>query len=142
MKKEETVDFNIKTTWLAISRMYNQKAQVHGFTMSVGFVLLNINPDLGTRATSIAPLVGLEVTSLTRMLKTLEEQGLIERRSDPEDGRAVRIFLTEKGHFGREIAKGAVINFNESVKSTVSNEELTVFFKVMKKINETLEKVT
>ncbi|HMG89981.1 MAG TPA: hypothetical protein VK589_07970, partial [Chryseolinea sp.] len=69
MRREETVDHNIKSAWHAISRMYNQQAGKHEITTSIGFVLLNIHSD-GTPATKIAPLMGLEARSLTRMLKT------------------------------------------------------------------------
>jgi MarR family transcriptional regulator, organic hydroperoxide resistance regulator len=77
MKKEETVDHNLRTAWHAISRMYNQQAQKYDATMSMGFVLLNINTEEGTAATKIAPMMGLEARSLTRLLKSMEEKGLI-----------------------------------------------------------------
>ena len=51
MKREETVDFNIKAAWHAISRMYNQEAIKHDITTSIGFVLLNIDMDHGIPAT-------------------------------------------------------------------------------------------
>ncbi|MEQ9167052.1 MAG: MarR family transcriptional regulator, partial [Fulvivirga sp.] len=43
MKREETIDHNIKTAWHAISRMYNQQAVKQDITTSIGFVLLNIS---------------------------------------------------------------------------------------------------
>ena len=138
MKKEDTIDFHIKTAWHAISRLYNQKAQTFGYSMSVGFILLNINPEVGTRATSIAPLIGLEPTSLARSLKTMEEQGLIERYPDPEDGRAVIIKLTETGRLGRKLARNAVLDFNESITKNLSESELKNFFQVITKINKLL----
>ncbi|HZX73006.1 MAG TPA: MarR family transcriptional regulator, partial [Cyclobacteriaceae bacterium] len=67
MKKEETIDHNIKAAWHAIARMYNQQALKYGGTMSIGFALLNIHGDEGTAATKIAPLMGLEPRSLTRL---------------------------------------------------------------------------
>ena len=102
MKKEETVDFNIKVAWHAISRMYNQYGQMFDITASTGFVLLNIDVENGTPATKIAPLMGLESRSLTRMLKAMEDKGWIYREKDPDDGRSVRIFLTDKGKEKRD----------------------------------------
>jgi DNA-binding MarR family transcriptional regulator len=97
MKREETVDYHIKSAWHAISRMYNQKAAQEDFTTAIGFVLININSKEGTPATKIAPLMGLEARSLTRMLKSMEEKGLIFKKPDPIDKRSVRIFLTPEG---------------------------------------------
>ncbi|HMR56503.1 MAG TPA: MarR family winged helix-turn-helix transcriptional regulator, partial [Cyclobacteriaceae bacterium] len=77
MKREETVDYHIRSAWHAIARMYNQQALKYGGTMSIGFALLNIDSDKGTPATKIAPLMGLETRSLTRLLKSMEDKGLI-----------------------------------------------------------------
>jgi DNA-binding MarR family transcriptional regulator len=77
MTPEETVDYNIKVAWHAISRMYNTQAAKHDITTSIGFVLLNIDQENGTPATKIAPLLGLETRSLTRILRSMEERGLI-----------------------------------------------------------------
>ena len=50
MKPEETVDYNIKVAWHAISRMYNTQAAQNDITTSIGFVLLNIDQErLGNR---------------------------------------------------------------------------------------------
>ena len=139
MKQEETVDYNIKATWHAMSRMYNQAGQSRGITTTTGFVLLNIHPEFGTRATKIAPLMGLEATSLSRILKTMEEQELIYRKPDPEDGRAVRIFLTKQGHEDQEIAKDLVLGFNDKVRGEVTLQDLNAFFRVINKINKVIE---
>src|SRR5688572_3278991 len=108
MRREETVDYNIKATWHAIARMYNQQAAKHNVTMSMGFVLLNINADEGTPATKIAPLMGLEARSLTRILKSMEEKGLIFRKADNADKRLVRIFLTKEGKQKKETSRETV----------------------------------
>ena len=142
MKREETVDFNIKATWHAIARMYNQEGQSRGITASTGFVLLNINPEFGTRATKIAPLMGLEATSLTRILKSMEEQEIIYRQPDPDDGRAVRVFLTEKGRENQEIAKQFVLGFNTKIRDQITLKDLSVFFQVINKINKIIESHT
>jgi MarR family transcriptional regulator, organic hydroperoxide resistance regulator len=135
MKPQDTVDYNIKITWHAISRMYNEQASKHNSTAAVGFVLLNIDAKEGTPATKIAPMLGMEATSLARMLKNLEESELISRVHDKNDKRLVRIFLTEKGKEAREIAKKVVKKFNNAVKETVPEEKLQTFFEVMEKIN-------
>lgn len=139
MKKEETVDYNIKTAWHAIYRMYNQVAMKHDFTTSIGFVLLNIDSREGTPATKIAPLIGLESRSLTRMLKNMEGKGFIEKKPDPNDGRSVRIFLTDLGKEKKEVSRRTVLSFNEGVRESVSESRLQVFFEVINEINKIVE---
>jgi MarR family transcriptional regulator, organic hydroperoxide resistance regulator len=140
MRREETVDFNIKAVWHAIARMYNQQANKYDITMSMGFVLLNINSEEGTPATKIAPLMGLEARSLTRLLKTMEEKGLIHRQSVSSDKRMVRIVLTKEGKKKKEKSRDVVLRFNEVVREKIDSSELTVFFEVLQKISRIIEK--
>lgn len=140
MRREETVDYNIKAVWHAIARMYNQQAAKYSLTMSMGFVLLNINPEKGTPATKIAPLMGLEARSLTRLLKSMEEKGFIYREADATDKRLVRIVLTKEGKKKREVSKHTVLRFNDAVREQIQNEKLSVFFEVLQQINRMIEK--
>jgi DNA-binding MarR family transcriptional regulator len=134
MKPEETVDYNFKVCWHAIARMYNTEAAKNDITTSIGFVLLNIDQENGTPATKIAPLLGLEARSLTRILKSMEEQGLIYKVSDDRDKRLVRIFLTEKGLEKKEVSRLTVKHFNNKVRQQIPQDELDVFFKVCGRI--------
>jgi MarR family transcriptional regulator, organic hydroperoxide resistance regulator len=140
MRREDTVDYNIKAVWHAVARMYNQQAAKHDITMSMGFVLLNINSEEGTPATKIAPLMGLEARSLTRLLKSMEEKGLIYREPDKLDKRLVRIVLTREGKKKRERSKETVLRFNEAVREQIPGEKLEVFFEVLQHINKMIEK--
>ena len=139
MKREDTVDYNIKVIWHAISRMYNQEAGKHDITTSIGFVLLNIDFEEGTPATKIAPLLGLESRSLTRMLKTMEEKHLIYKMQDPVDKRSVRIFLTKEGKRKREISAKTVKLFNNKVREHIPEKKLKAFFSVIGDIGKVIE---
>jgi MarR family transcriptional regulator, organic hydroperoxide resistance regulator len=140
MRREETVDYNIKAVWHAIARMYNQQANKYDITMSMGFVLLNINSEGGTPATKIAPLMGLEARSLTRLLKTMEEKGLIYREADASDKRLVRIVLTKEGKKKKEKSREVVLRFNEAIREKIDNDQLNNFFSVLQNINKIIEK--
>lgn len=135
MKREETVDYNIKGLWHSISRMYNQYGAKYDITASTGFVLLNIDVEKGTPATKIAPQLGMESRSLTRMLKAMEEKGWVYREKDPSDGRSVRIFLSELGKEKRELSRRAVREFNAKVRTIVPEEKLKNFFTALQEIN-------
>ena len=147
MKKEETIDYYIKSSWHSLSRLYNQKAQSHGITTSIAFILLNISSSEGTPATKIAPLMGLESRSLTRALKSLEEKGYIYKEKDVFDKRSVRIYLTEKGKEKKGKAIETVKTFNQFVKDRVPEEKLNTFIQVSRLImdwtenNEELKKL-
>jgi DNA-binding MarR family transcriptional regulator len=139
MRREETVDYHIKAAWHSIARMYNQQALEYDATMSMGFVLLNINSEEGTPATKIAPLMGLEARSLTRLLKSMEEKKLIYREADKNDKRSVRIRVTKEGKEKKERARETVLRFNEVVREEIPADKLAVFFQVLQKINQLLD---
>ena len=139
MKPEETVDYNIKVAWHAISRMYNTQAAQNDITTSIGFVLLNIDQERGTPATKIAPLLGLETRSLTRILRSMEEKGLIYKQADSVDKRSVRIFLTPMGLEKKEISRQTVRHFNLKAREKISQSQLDNFFKVAAQITGMIE---
>ena len=139
MKREETIDYNIKGLWHSISRMYNQFGSQYDITASTGFVLLNIDVEKGTPATKIAPLLGMESRSLTRMLKAMEEKGWVYREKDPTDGRSVRIFLSEIGKEKRELSRRAVREFNAKIRTLIDAKRLDNFFAVLQEINAIVE---
>lgn len=140
MRREETIDHHIKAAWHSIARMYNQQAAQYDATMAMGYVLLVINAEEGTPATKIAPLMGLEPRSLTRLLNTMEERGVIARKSDLTDKRSIRVMLTAKGKQMREKAKETVLQFNQMVRHEIEPEKLDVFFEVITKIQQVVER--
>lgn len=136
MKPEETVDFHIKRTWQSIAKMYNEQAAKYGATMATGYVLLNVDLDKGTPSTALGPRMGMESTSLSRILKSMEDQGLVERRPNPTDGRGVLIFLTDFGIEKRKDAKKAVVGFNGAITDKIKPQKLEEFFEVITTIND------
>ena len=133
--KDKTIDYVLRTTWLAVNKMYNEEASQFGTTMATGFALLSIDPEDGTPSTSLGPKMGMEATSLSRTLKTMEEKGLIERKPNPEDGRGVLIYLTEFGREKRDYSKERVLIFNEAIKANIPQDKLQHFFEVTELIN-------
>jgi len=139
MKPEETIDHPIRWAWHRIKRRYNEKATLHGGSMSIGYVLLNVDPE-GTPSTKLGPKMGMEARSLTRTLKNMEDAGLIKRVPDGKDGRMMRVFLTAQGKEMRDVSKETVIRFNESVQAHVPAAQLATFHQVMNKINALLDR--
>lgn len=137
--KDKTIDYVLRTTWQAVSRMYNEEAAKYGATMATGFVLLSIDKDKGTSSTTLGPKMGMEATSLTRTLKSMEEKGLIIRKKNPLDGRGVLIYLTDLGKEKRELSKSTVLKFNETIKQSVSQDKLNHFMEVSDTINELIQ---
>ena len=136
--KDLTIDYILRYTWQMVSKMYNEEATKYGATMATGFALLSIDKDKGIPSTALGPRMGMEATSLTRTLKSMEQKGLIVRKKNPADGRGVLIFLTEEGKQKRELSKQTVLKFNEVIKSKITEVQLHNFIEVTEIINENI----
>lgn len=133
--KEITIDYALRASWQAVARMYNEEAKNFDSTMAVGFCLLSIDPKSGSPSTALGPKMGMESTSLSRILKSMEDKGLIERHPNPKDGRGVIIHLTPFGLEKREDSKRVVLRFNEMVRNHANPEDISAFFRVIGIIN-------
>ena len=134
--QDKTIDYILRYTWQAVARMYNEEATKYGATMATGFALLSMDKEKGTPSTTLGPKMGMEATSLTRTLKSMEDKGLIFRKKNPADGRGVLIYLTDLGKEKRELSKNTVLLFNDTVKANLSDEKLKNFIEVSEIINQ------
>jgi len=135
MDKDKLIDHALRATWQAVAKTYNEQASKHNSTMAVAMALLYIDFENGTPSTSLGPSMGMEATSLSRILKTMEDKGFIYREKNPDDGRSVFIKLTELGIEKREISKASVSQFNSKVREFVSEDKIKNFFEVTDTIN-------
>ena len=129
----------IRYTWLLISKMYNEEAEKFGGSMTVGFALLSLNPKEPISSTSLGPKMGMESTSLSRTLKFMEEESLIERLPNPDDGRGILIKLTKRGIDYRNYAKDQVMKFNKTIIGDLGEEAINNFFHVINQINKLIK---
>jgi DNA-binding MarR family transcriptional regulator len=132
--KIENVDLVLKQTWLAVSKMYTELAQEHDSTAVQALTLLKIDPKEGTRSTNLGPKMAIEPTSLTRIIKLLEDNGYIYKEKTTTDKREVIIKLTDKGLNSRNMSKEVVVNFNKKVMEKIAPEKIEVFKDVMHEI--------
>lgn len=136
---DQMVVYNLRTSWLQIARMYNELAAEHDATVSMAFVLLAINEEEGTPVTRIAPRMGMEPNSLSRILKSMEEKGYIFRKKDASDKRMAYVCLTDSGKEKREIAMRAVFRLEKVITKDVDTEKLKAFFEVAKRVPTAIE---
>lgn len=130
MQKEKSIDHALRATWQAVAKTYNEQAAKHESTMAMAMALLYIDVENGTPSTALGPSMGMEATSLSRTLKSMEDRGLIYREKNPEDGRGVFIKLTELGIEKREISKNSVYQFNQTVRNQLDPIKIDHFFEV------------
>jgi len=75
----------------------DHRAKTRGTTRAQWIVLFRLREQEGLSQVDLADVLELQPISLVRLLDRLVEHGLLERRHDPKDRRANRLFLTTRG---------------------------------------------
>ena len=87
----------IAFTIMDVARMLrtyaDQRARQFGISRAQWTVLIRIDRTEGLKQSELADILDMQPISLTRLLDRLAENGLIERRADPNDRRANRLYL-------------------------------------------------
>ncbi len=135
MNVNDTVDYHLRSTLFIMRRMYNLMANEIGITQGIGYALINIGEE-GIPSTKIAPLMGMTSSSLSRMLKTMEDDGFIFRKQDEEDKRVVMIYLSPAGKKLKAKIEETVLEFNNRLFKHLDIEQLRTFEKVTNVIKE------
>ena len=81
----------------------------------------------------------MESTSLSRTLRFMEDENLIQRIPNPEDGRGVLIKLTERGMEFRNYARELVMKFNKTITNEVGEDSVKNFYKVVDRVNKLIK---
>lgn len=136
---DQLIIYKLRTSWFQISKLYNEMAMEHDGTVSMAFVLLAINESDGTPVTRIAPRMGMEPNSLSRILKSMEDKGFIERRRDDVDKRMAYVYLTKLGVEKREIAMKAVYRLERAIVNQIDPKKLEAFFDVVNHIPDAID---
>jgi len=138
---DQMVIYHVRKAWLNMAKFYNEMTAQYGGTISMAFVLLALYEEDGVPVTKIAPRIGMEPNSLSRILKELERKGVLKRKKNHTDSRIVNIVLTEKGKKLRKFALKSVFNLEKDIKEGISETDLAGFFNVLENIPAAINKI-
>ena len=93
-RADRELAFSINDVARLLRTHADQKAALLGMTRAKWAVLARLDRSEGLKQTELAEMLDLQPITLTRLLDRLCDNGLIERRPDPDDRRAKRLFLT------------------------------------------------
>jgi MarR family transcriptional regulator for hemolysin len=91
---EREIAFNISDVARLLRTYADQRAREFGMTRAQWSVLARVERSEGLKQCELAEVLDLQPITLTRLIDRLCDGGLIERRSDPDDRRAKRLYLT------------------------------------------------
>jgi MarR family transcriptional regulator for hemolysin len=91
---QREIAFTIMDVARLLKTLADQRARQYGMTRAQWAVLFRLDRSEGLKQSELAELLDLQPITLTRLLDRLADNGLIERRADPNDRRVNRLFLT------------------------------------------------
>lgn len=135
LKISDFLCFQIGLAARKLQRYYNAAYAKYGITVTQSYILFSLYVENGQNIKTLAERLSLESPAVTGLVDRLEKEGMVERKDDPDDRRALRIFLTAKGKDLVEKIIPEAISLNEQIKSFFSEEEKKALNKVFECID-------
>ena len=139
---EEAIGYLIHDTGRIIQRAFDERARVVGGTHAQWRVLAEIRRHADIRQTALAELFDVEPITMTRMIDRLQEGGLVERRTDPQDRRAWLLHLTPNADPIIDCMRSVADGLHASMLADISEDELVSLRCTLNKIRENLSALT
>lgn len=111
----------------------------HGLHAGQEMVLVELWQEDGLRGGELATRLGVEPPTITKMLRRLEDCGLVERRPDLSDARSFRVYLTSGGRALEEPVAGCWAREEERLLDGMNAEERRMFHKLLGRARANLE---
>jgi DNA-binding MarR family transcriptional regulator len=102
---------------------------------SYGSVLIPLLEEDGLRMGEIARRARLTKQTMTTMVRLCERDGLVERRPDPDDGRATRVYLTAKARRFEPAAERVLARLQRDAKRTLGDRRLAELRQSLKELS-------
>jgi MarR family transcriptional regulator for hemolysin len=118
------IGLHLANTAKTVSRAFNAALAEAGGSLPVWLVLTALRGEQWRTQLELARSLGIEGPTLTRHLDGMERAGLVERRRDPSDRRAVQVELTDAGRELHNRLRGNVVAFDQLLRTGVDDEDL------------------
>lgn len=102
-------------------------------------LLLQLNNDDCRSQADLVDALGIDHSTVTKMLQRLERSGVVERRQSEDDRRVVLVSLTEQGRAGRRAVEAVWQALEDSTVGPLTERERTQLLTLLRKVEQGLE---
>ncbi len=127
LRFEGSIWANLDIALRNVDQIFRRAVRPLNLTVIEWYILRALYENDGQHASALASAVGRAATSFTPNLDKLQDKGLIERRPDAGDRRAVRIYLTKAGKDKRNEVLDVAENVDQEIASMFSHSDYEVF---------------
>jgi len=134
----QSIGFLIYEVSRLLRRNFDQRVQSLGLTQAQWRAIAHIAHREGCNQISLAEILEVKPITLSRLLDRLQASGWIERRADPEDRRAIRLYLSQQARPLLEKMQALALQTRQQALTGVSEEEYRHLFVILKKMKTNL----
>ena len=135
MKIEECIFYQLSKANQAAARFLSEKLAPAGVTSVQGVVLNFLSEEDEITSKQLGERTKLDSATLTGLLDRLEAMGLVERRPNPADRRAISICLTKNGKKVASDVHRTILTANRELLSGFGSQEERGFKTMLKRIH-------
>lgn len=125
---QDSLAFLLSDVARLVRRRFDARARALGVSRAQWQVLFALSRQEGCNQTALADYLEVETISLCRMVDRLADAALVERRADPADRRAWRLYLTEAARplldqlkqVGEAVVADALVGIEEPVRAAMA----------------------
>lgn len=121
-------------------RAFDERARGIGVTRPQWQVLSILARHEGINQGGLADLLDVEPITLCRMVDRLQDAGMVERRADPTDRRAWRLFLTERANGLLNELRPLALNLFDEAMSGLSTLERDALHEMLERVRTNLSR--
>lgn len=136
-----TLGFLISDLGRQLRTHFDRRVRVLGYTRAQWQAIKAIDRNEGINQSGLAELLEVEPITLCRLMDRMEKSGLVERRPDPEDRRAHRLFITEQSRQSSAELSSIGATLMAEVTDGLSPEELETLQSLLLRLRSNLAKV-
>jgi len=123
-----------------LQRLFRLNISINDLTYSQTLAIISI-PDDGIEMSDLAWTLGLDNSTVTRLVIRLEKKNWVERKQSLRDQRAIKVFLTNKGDIIQHDIEKEIDNIGEKIKTEVEKDQNEALLQSLSSFQWTLRKV-
>ena len=130
----------ISSFLIDLQRLFRLNISIKDLTYSQTLAIISI-PDDGIEMSELAWTLGLDNSTVTRLVIRLEKKNWVERKQSQRDQRAIEVFLTDKGALIQHDIEKEIDNIGEKIKTEVEKDQNEALLQSLSSFQWTLRKV-
>jgi DNA-binding MarR family transcriptional regulator len=138
MASGHDIAMGLRAAYLSMHRQTNSHLAPYRMTADQFVLLALLAEQDGITQRQLARRASSDPNTIRAMLVLLENRGLVRRRRDPTDGRALRVTLTRKGRRAYTKLSAAIKPLQERLSSVFKSKEASTFVTFLNRISEAM----